>query len=214
MPSLDFNFKYHIKNINYTNYPLVLFTSFDKTDEVEGLPFALESESARMYLSNNKGVKNLFGFIGAKNTLKGENACIYYHLNDNLFYKIEYDVFFRQRNFSKFFVGSYIKAKYGVILLGEGGQYIYSLLGKEETKRLHKRNGRYIAAALFVENTFIGFEEGAITDSGVDVLPTGYYAGGMDKGGYLSFVMVTLGHAEDKNYQLLNTSIKEKIFQL
>lgn len=73
---------------------MVLFTSFDKTDEVEGLPFALESESARMYLSNNKGVKNLFGFIGAKNTLKGENACIYYHLNDNLFYKIEYDVFF------------------------------------------------------------------------------------------------------------------------
>lgn len=82
-----------MENINYTNYPLVLFTSFDKTDEVEGLPFALESESARMYLSNNKGVKNLFGFIGAKKTLKGENACIYYHLNDNLFYKIEYDVF-------------------------------------------------------------------------------------------------------------------------
>lgn len=98
--------------------------------------------------------------------------------------------------------------------MGEGGQYIYSLLGKEETKRLHKRNGRYIVAPLFKENTFIGFEEGPITDSGVDVLPTGYYAGGMDKGGYLSFVMVTLGHAEDKNYQLLNTSIKEKIFQL
>lgn len=203
-----------MENINYTNYPLVLFTSFDKKDEIEGLPFALDSENAKRYLSNNKGVENLFGYIGAKNTLKGENACIYYHLDDKLFSTIEYDDFFRQRNFSKFFGGSYIKAKYGVILLGEGGQYIYSLLGKEETKKLHKRNGRYIAAALFKENTFIGFEEGIITDNGIDVPPTGYYSGGMDRGGYLSFVLITLGHAEDKVYPLLNTSLKEKIFQL
>ena len=178
------------------------------------MPLVFESEETIAYLNKSNGIRNLFGYIGAKNTLKGENACIYYHLDDNLFSKIEFNEFFRQRNFSKFFGGSYIKPKFGAILFGESGQYVYTLLGKEETKKLYKRNGRYIATALFKENTFIGFEEGIITDRGIDVPPTGYYAGGMDKGGYLSFVLITLGYAEDKTYPLLNTTTKENIFQL
>lgn len=203
-----------MKNINYTDYPLLLFTSFDKRDEIEGLPFALESEDAKEYLLKNKGLENLFGYIGVQNTLKSENTCMYYHLDDQLFSKIEYNDFFRESNFSKFFTGPYIKPKHGVILFKDAGQYVYILLAKEETKKLYKRNGRYIAAALFKENTFMGFEEGILLDEGIDVPPTGYYTGGMDKGGYLSFMLITLGYAEDKTYPLLNTSMKEKIYQL
>lgn len=79
---------------------------------------------------------------------------MYYGLNDELFSKIEFNQFFRNCNFSKFFGDSYIKAKYGVILFGESGQYVYALLEKEETKKLHKRNGRYIATALFKKKCF------------------------------------------------------------
>lgn len=52
-------------------------------------------------------------------------------------------------------------------------------------------------------------------DRGIDVVSTGYYTGGMDKGGYLSFLLITLGYAEDETYPLLlNTPIKEKIYRL
>lgn len=74
--SLGINLEYYIEEINYTNYPLVLTTSYDRKDGIEELPFALESENAKEYLSRNNGLQNLFGYIGAKNTLK-RRKCLY-----------------------------------------------------------------------------------------------------------------------------------------
>lgn len=201
-------------NINYTYYPLVLFTSFDEKEEVDELPFVLESEKVKAYFDKYKGVQELFGYIGAKNSVKGKNNCTYYYLDDNLFSRIEFDDFFRQRNFSRFFQDYHIESKYGVILFAGGGQYIFSLLGKDETKKLYSRDGKYVSTALFRKNAFVGFEEGVLIDNGIEVLPTGYYTGGMDIGGYLSFMLITLGYAGDKSYPLLNTTMKEKIFHL
>lgn len=84
----------------------------------------------------------------------------------------------------------------------QGGQYVFLLLGKNETKKIKKREGRYIAVALFKENFFIGFEEAIITERGIDVIPGGHYEG-MDLGGNISFCIIALAYSNKIQLPLL-----------
>ncbi len=199
--------------INYDDYPALLHTSFTKDDAPRELPFEVVSKSVRDYLAHCKGFNEMFALIAVKNTLKGENTNAHFYLDDNLFHKIDDDYGFRNDMFRKFFT-EYIKPKNGVILFKNGGQYVYMLLGAQETKKLKKRDGRYIAAALIVGNFFVGFEEGYITDKGVKVERTGHYESDMPVGGYISFVLITLAFAGDDYNTLVSSETSEKIFKL
>lgn len=199
--------------IDYNTYPLLLHTSFAKDDAPAELPFEVASADVRNYLSDCKGYQEMFAYIAIRNTVKKENSNTHYYLNDDLFHRIDGDDRFRNDNFRNFFL-SYVKPKNGVILFKDCGQYLYVLLGVQETKKLKRRYGRYIAVALFKGDFFIGFEEGYITDSGIQVEHTGHYENGMDIGGYISFVLITLGFAGEKELQLSETTTIEKVYTL
>ncbi|NII26209.1 hypothetical protein HB364_14035 [Pseudoflavitalea sp. X16] len=91
----------------------------------------------------------------------------------------------------------------GIILFPNEGQFLYLYLPEAESQQLKSVNGRCIATTLFMENCFWGFEEGVFSKGLVKiqlrVIPhTGYYAGSMLPGGYLSFLLTFLGHKQDK----------------
>ena len=200
--------------INYNNFPSVLFTSFRMDDAPEELPFEVEAEQTRQYLAQCKGFQEMFTLITIKNTEKEGNSNLHFALTENLFHKIDSDDYFRNRLFGNFLT-TYIKPKNGTILFNRNCQYVYLLLGEKDTKKLKKVDGRYIAVALFSGNHFIGFEEGIIIKGkGIQVSSTGHYAGGMDLGGYISFVLITLAYAGDTQHSLLETDVKENIYQL
>lgn len=201
-------------NITYNDYPSLLFLSYNKDNAPEELPFEVASLPVKNFLANSKGYHNLFGYIAVKNSLENKNTTTNYLLDDRLFHRIDSDDHFRNEQFKNFFF-QYVKPSHGVILFKEGGQYVYLLLGKNETKSLKNKDGRYIAVALFKGNFFIGFEEGFITDRGIDVLPSGHYEGGMDRGGYISFCVITLAYANKKQLQVHKTdTVKETMFEL
>lgn len=200
--------------IGYNDYPLVLHTSFTKEDAPEKLWFEVEDEQIRNYLANCKGFQEMFVLFAVKNTQKCNNSNTHFYLDDSLFHKIDANDFFRQQQFSNF-LSHYIKPKNGVILFKDNGQYVYMLLSKDETKKIKGRDGRYIAVAFFKQNYFVGFEEGIITEKGIEVLQTGHYYHGMDKGGYISFVLITLAYAGDNEHPFLKeTKFKENVYAL
>jgi len=198
---------------NYDKYPMILFTSFDKEDSPPVLPFEVLTEDIRQYLENSPSFSELFSMIAVKNTLRKENQCTYYSLDEKLFTTVDSNAYFRDRYFPTIF-RDYIKPKNGVIIFPDGGQYVYMFLGEKETGAVKRKKGRYIAAALFKENVFIGWEEGYLLPNGIAVEPGGFYGSGMDVGGYLSFVMVTLAYAGEKQYPILQTDMKENIYHL
>jgi len=200
-------------NITYNSYPSLLFLSYNKENAPAELPFEVPSMQVKQYLSKCKSYQELFAFIAVKNSIENKNTTTNYHLSDTAFNMVEHADHFRNGQFRNFFE-NYVKPQHGTILFKQGGQYVYLLLGKNETKKLKNKDGRYIAVALFKENLFIGFEEAIITDKGVDVIPGGHYQG-MDIGGYISFCIITLAYANNKQLPILkNDLIKEKIFTL
>jgi hypothetical protein len=200
--------------ITYNNYPTLLFLSYDKDNAPEELPFEVASPAVRDYLNTSTGYNELFAYIPVKNSLEGRNTNTNYLLNDDLFTKIDSSEFFRNEQFRNFFT-TYVKPKHGTIVFKNGGQYVYLLLSRQDTKSLKKKDGRYMAVALFRNNFFIGFEEAIISERGLEVMPTGRYESGMDLGGYLSFCIITLSYANNKELPLYNNeTIKEKIFVL
>lgn len=199
--------------INYDKYPTILFTSFDKDDSPPVLPFEVQSEEVRLYLEKTASFSELFSMIAVKNTLRKENQCTYYCLDDKMFTTVDSNNFFRDRYFPTIF-RDYIKPKNGVIIFPDGGQYVFTFLGEKETAGVKRKKGRYIGAALFKENVFIGWEEGYLLPNGIAVEPGGFYDSGMDVGGFISFVMVTLAYAGDKQYPLAQSDMKEKIYML
>lgn len=201
--------------LTYNNYPLLLFFSFDKNNAPEYFPFEVVDVKTKEYLQNCKGFQEFFAFIPAKNGFSQFEKHNNYLISDSLYFRIDSADYFRQTEFEYFF-STYIKPATGTICFKDGGQYVYMLLSKGETKKLKNRDGRYIAVALFKENTFVGFEEAYILEKGLEVLHTGYYETGMDKGGFLSFVIVFLSYLHKSNtLNLLDDSINkttEKIF--
>lgn len=201
--------------INYKNYPALLFTSYDKSNAPEELPFAMLDTEILKKVSVSKGFQNLFGFIAAKNSMKSETTN--YYLSDQNFNEVEFNYNFRNQYFADFFM-NYVTPKYGCVMFKDGGTYVYNLLGVNETKSLHKKEGRYMSVAFFKGDVFLGFEEAIINvvglQKGLQVQETGIYTGGMDIGGYLSFCIITLAYARDKVHLLQSESVSEKIIKL
>ena len=203
--------------ITYTNFPLLLFLSYDKDTAPEGLPFEVLEPSALTFLQSASGLHDIFSYIGAKNSLGKGPGHTNYRLTDALFHQINSDDHFRGTHFSGF-LSRYVKPTTGLIIFREDGQYVYMLLGKHETKELKKADGRHIATAFFKENVFIGFEEAIITEKGLEVWHTGYYSNDMELAGYLSFVAIFLSYLQSmKNLPLLNqeeNTTKEAIYSV
>ncbi len=200
-------------DITYNNYPTILYTSFDNKSAPPELPFRVISDNVSNYLSRCTGFSDLFSYISTKNTIENINTNTYYYLDNNVFNKIDSDNQFRNQYFTNIFK-EYIKPRFGAILLPGGGQYVYAFLDTHETKRVKGRSGRYIASALFQNDFFIGFEEGYLTQEGITVEQGGHYDGGMDKGGFISFVMITLSYTNNQNLDTVDTAVKEQIFKI
>lgn len=199
--------------ISYNEYPTLLFTSFRQDDAPEGLPLKVVTPQVLSFLKGCVGFNEMFALIAIKNTECKGNSNIHYCLGDKLYHKVDSDDSFRNQYFGNVFK-EYIKPKHGVILLPYGGQYVYMFLEEKETQIVKNHRGRYIAVAFFIQDTFAGFEEGYITEEGIRVLNTGHYEGGMNQGGYISFVLITLAYAGDKAYPLAETNVSENIYQL
>lgn len=200
--------------ITYNEYPLLLFTSFDKDNAEDELPFKVQEESIIKYLSGSRGFNEMLALIGVKNTIMKGNSNTNYYLEDNLFERVDNDSDFRNRNFASFF-SQKPKPENGVIMFKGRGQYVYLLLSETETRQMKEKKGMYFAVALFKNDFFIGFEEGYIQARGIEVENSGYYASGMDKGGYISFVIVTLSYAAGKELPILTApGVKERIYEL
>ena len=202
-----------MKEINYNDYPCLLLTSYDKDDLPPEIPFGVVAESARDYLSKEKGYLDLFALIAVKNTYAKTNISTYFWIEDDLCRQIDGDDHFRSVQFSKFF-SECMESKQGVILFKDGMQYVYVLLDAEETEKLKKRKGQYIAVGLFKEDYFLGFEEGYIFEGGIGIKAGYYEFDSMPAGGFVSFVLITLAYAVDSKKPALETSVKEKIIKL
>ena len=200
--------------VTHSKYPSLLFLSYNEEDAPDELPFEVASVRVRDYLEQCTGYHELFAYAAAKNSLEGRNTALNYLLPDQLYQKVDGATQFRNEHFQAFFT-SYVKPQHGVILLPRGGQYVFLLLGKHETKQLHNQAGRYMAVALFKENFFIGFEECLITEKGIQVFQTGHYEGGMDVGGYISFCIITLAYANGRQLKELELpGVRETIYEL
>lgn len=199
--------------IDYSAYPALLFTSFSKENAPDELPFEVVSEATREKLSKIQGFGELFSYIAIRNSYEKKDSNLNFWLDNKTFPLIDSDEYVRMKYFKSFFK-SRISPCNGTIMFKDGGNYVYLLLSEEVTKSFKKHDGRYIATAMFVKNFFIGFEEGYITDRGIEVADTGIYDSGMDRGGYLSFVIVALGCASSKKLIKLSTEkVKESIYK-
>lgn len=199
--------------IDYNTYPALLFTSFDKDNATETLPFNVVDEQTRVQLSHTEGFKDMFSFIAAKNSLMGSNSNTNYHLNDKMFENIDGNDWFRN-DYYKDFSSRDIKSCNGIIMFDKG-YYVYTFLSESETKGLKNEDGRYLSVALFCKNTLVGFEEGVIDGKWVTVEDGGIYPNAISKGTYLSFAMITLSYAESvPKIKMEGLNVKETIYQL
>ncbi len=173
--------------ITYNNYPSLLFLSYDKDNAPEELPFEVDSHETRKYLEGCQGYHEMFGIMASLNSLG--HSPTHYWINNKRFQDVEYSDTFRNSHFRSFITGLPATVQYGCICFKDGGQYVYLFLPAD--KDIKRVGVAYIATALFKGNVFIGFEE-AVLDGGFGVMPGGFYGGGMDRGGYLSFVSVSL----------------------
>lgn len=200
--------------IDYNTFPTFLFTSFSKENAPDEIPFEVVSETTRAKLSETKGFGEMFSYIAIRNSEEKRNTNFNYWLDNTVFPLIDSDEYTRMKYFKLFFK-NIISPCNGNIIFKDGGSYVYILLSEETTKGFKKHEGRYIATALFLKNYFIGFEEGYITDHGIEVADTGIYDSGMDRGGYLSFLLITLACANDKKKEKLqNIKVKENIYKI
>lgn len=201
--------------ITYSKFPLLFYLSYDKESAPDELPFEVVSTEVRYYLGNAKGFHDLFAYIAVKNTLEKEKRITHnnYSISDSLFHKIDRDECFRATEFLKVFK-EYIKPSTGTIIFKDGGQYVYWLLGVQETKVLKGENGQYIAIAFFKENLFIGFEEAIVTNNDLQIMKTGHYSDNMDIGSHLSFVLIFLGYLHQKTAFPLLSNEKNKTSEI
>lgn len=194
--------------ITYTSYPTLLFSSYTKDTAPSELPFRCGSESDRVFLSQSTCFHNLFPTIATFNSLGGSPKN--YWLSNSQFNDVDSNDIFRNFHFAKF-LSSKIELKYGVITMRDGGQYMYILLPSNISQKMKGVNAPYFCVALFSNDLFIGIEECFII-GGMDILPTGRYNSGMDKGGYLSFAAIALSFLLDADIQASNNQTSEFIF--
>ena len=201
--------------VSYNDYPALLFTSFNNEDAPKEIPFDVRNTGARDYLSRSDGFKDMFLYIRACNSVLKGNTTTNYVMDKRLFRKIDGgDLKFCANQYDDFFKGD-VEPKHGTVMFMEEGCFVYLILGNRVTMKLKGMDGHYICAAFFKKNFLLGFEEGIITDKGLLIMNSGYYEGGKDTGVYLSFTVVTLQYAKNKNLRLYETDrVKEKIYIL
>lgn len=174
--------------IGYNQYPSLLFLSYHKDNAPENIPFEVTSMEIRNRLAATTGYAEMFGIIASLNSFGFSPT--HYYLNNKNFREVEFNHSFRNTHFRNFFTSAPKELQYGCICFKDGGQYVYLYLPPDKAK-IKGLEDAYFCAALFKENFFIGFEE-ALLKGGLSVMPTGIYPDGMDIGGYLSFVSVSL----------------------
>lgn len=74
-----------MQTITYTEYPLVLFLTYNKNNAPDNLPFEVIDDSVSHFLLNAKGVQEMFGYFGAVNTHKPDTLPLNYFLPDTVF---------------------------------------------------------------------------------------------------------------------------------
>lgn len=193
--------------ITYNSFPTLLFASYTKDNAPEELPFECVSDADRRFLTGSKGFQEMFGGIASSNSL-GKKPTNYW-LSDRQFQAVENDGSFRNQHFVRFMQRDH-SLQYGVIAFKQGGQYIYTILNAVSAKNIKGVNGPYVAVALFLKNTFLGFEEGFLASTGLQVMPTARY-NAMDIGGYISFVAITLSYMSDAKKDAPDNRTTEKI---
>lgn len=196
---------------------MLLFLSYDVQTAPEEISFAANDANALNYIKNTQALGGLFSHIVAGNSLTNGRKHTNYLLSDSFFETVEHDEHFRKKEHDNFF-NTYIQPCSGTICFEESGQYVYMLLGNDETKFRKNIDGQYIAIALFKENIFIGFEEGLIKNNTCQVLATGFYPGSLEPGVFLSFIIVFLSYLhKHPHLAVVNTDLnktKETIYHV
>ena len=201
--------------ITYNDHPFLLFFSQDLHSRFDELTFQTSCEEANQFLSDSKGWHEMFGFVASMNTLNKKDTTTNYLVTPETLDLYHNDKKFRYYQFHDF-CKSDIKTQYGTLLFPNGGQFVYVVMGKPETKAVKNLKGNYLCAASFQSNLFIGFEEGIIINEGLDDMPTSYFSDGATNGAYLAFIIICLSYAQKqaplKQYQ--TQKIKETIYIL
>lgn len=73
-------------------------------------------------------------------------------------------------------------------------------------------DGRLIAVTLFKGNTFVGVEEGLITEKAINILPTGYFPKdeGLTPGCFITFLITFLSHINGiKDFPLIDKNFNQ-----
>lgn len=156
--------------INNTDFPILLFSSYNKDNAPTELPFRVPDKETEHALSSSKGFQELLGLIGTFNTVGQKPE--HHWLNNKLFGDIENSQTLRNTNFNKFLSAQAAQVHYGTISFMIGGQYLYLYLPRDKGE-IKESPGGYLASALFKNNLFVGFEEAFIMDKGFSVLPDG-----------------------------------------
>lgn len=201
--------------ITYNDYPFLLFFSQDLHTSFNELTFLTPCEEANQFLSNSKGWHEMFNFATAMNTLNKKDASTNYFVTPETLDLYHNDKKFRYYQFHDF-CKSDIKSQFGTLLFPNGGQFVYVVMGKPETRVVKNLNDNYLCAAKFQRNLFIGFEEGRIIQESLDDMPTSYFSDGSTNGSYLAFVIICLAYAQKQiPLKQYNTqTVKETIYIL
>ncbi|CAL1519185.1 hypothetical protein [Chitinophaga sp. MM2321] len=179
----------------------MLYLSFDSYNTPEELPIESLKEEAEIYFKSKLSIQEIFTCFRTINTLAADKKIDKRHknylLSTSLLHKINGDDLYRNEEFANFFTAD-IPAESGIVLLDDdtgGTQYVYMLWDENMTKALKSREGRFLSAAVFLGNIFMGFEEAILLPDGdVLLIEPGYYSTGMNRGDSIIFVMIFLSY--------------------
>lgn len=200
--------------VTYTLYPTLLHTSFTRKDAPADLPFEVETEELKNALVQNKAFMELLPTIAILNELAPARKN--YFLPEKDFTKIEYHAGIREKHFLQFQKNLPKSVQYGSICFQQGGQYLYLYLDAGMANKLRKVPYPYLCTTFIAKDFFVGIEEAYFTDQGISIEEGGIYSGGMDKGGYVSFVIISLDYLRTHKTRLMKgeNRTKEAVYTL
>lgn len=199
--------------INESTYPTLSWSSFRPGMLPENLQIGALDRQSLDYMTKSKSFNNFISLLGfdyyqgnnLRTRMKKEEALASHEPHRNLFLsekafqKVESNQAFRMKVWNS---PVNVPSGSGSILFKKGGCYLYRILTPEDSEiyKIAKmtdvdveKGSRYFAIALFIENSFICFEEGFIMpNGGISVAEGGYYPNGNDIGQYISFSLITL----------------------
>ena len=207
--------------INYNDHPFLLFFSQNSKSSFDELIFQTSGDEANHFLENSKGWSEMFAFASSMNTFYKKDCSTNYWVTPetlDLYYNDKKKRYHLFHDFMK----SDIQTQFGTLLFPHGGQFVYIVMGKPETRALKHLKGNYLCVARFQSNYFNGFEESTIVECGELDEPTHFFSDDEEgenpatPGSYLAFLIVLLAYAQEKAPLQLYQSpkIKEAIYIL